>query len=89
MCVCVCVCVCARAQLCLTLQLHGLWPPRLPYPWSFPGQNTGVSCHFLLQGNFPNPGTKPVLFPSPAPAGGFFTTVSPGKPIVNNIVMHI
>ena len=22
-------------------------------PWSFPGKNTGVDCHFLLQGFFP------------------------------------
>ena len=21
----------------------------LPHPWDFPGKNTGVSCHFLLQ----------------------------------------
>ena len=24
-------------------------PPRLLCPWSFPGKNTGVGCHFLLQ----------------------------------------
>ena len=22
-------------------------------PWDFPGKNTGVGCHFLLQGTFP------------------------------------
>ena len=22
-------------------------------PWDFPGKNTGVGCHFLLQGVFP------------------------------------
>ena len=26
------------------------WPPtRLPCPWDFPGKNTGIGCHFLLQ----------------------------------------
>ena len=25
---------------------------RLPYPWNFPGRNTGVVCHFLLKGTF-------------------------------------
>ena len=25
-------------------------PTRLPRPWDFPGKNTGVGCHFLLQG---------------------------------------
>ena len=46
-------------------------------PWNFPGKNTGVGCHFLLQGNLPNPGIKPL---SPALTGGFFTTEPPGKP---------
>ena len=39
------------AQVCLTLQPHGLQPTRLPRPWDFPGKNTGVSCHLLLQYN--------------------------------------
>ena len=26
-----------------------LQPTRLPHPWDSPGENTGVSCHFLLQ----------------------------------------
>ena len=25
-------------------------PIRLPRPWDSPGKNTGVGCHFLLQG---------------------------------------
>ena len=28
---------------------HGRWPDRLLCPWDYPGQNTGVGCHFLLQ----------------------------------------
>ena len=32
---------------------HGLWPTRLLCPWDFSGRNTGVSCHFLLQGIYP------------------------------------
>ena len=28
-------------------------PARLLGPWSFPGKNNGVGCHFLLQGIFP------------------------------------
>ena len=27
-------------------------------PWDFPGKNTGVSCHFLLQGIFPTQGSN-------------------------------
>ena len=52
MCVCVCVCVCVLvAQLCLTLRLHGLYPTRILCLWDSPGKNTGVGCHFLLQGS--------------------------------------
>ena len=34
-------------------------PRRLLCPWDSPGKNTGVGCHFLLQGIFPTPGAKP------------------------------
>ena len=55
---------------------YGLQPTRLLRPWDFPGKNTGVGCHFPLQGIFPTQG----LNLSPALAGGFFTTEPPGKP---------
>ena len=29
---------------------HKRQPTRLPRPWDSPGKNTGVGCHFLLQG---------------------------------------
>ena len=45
----------------------------------FPGKNTEVGYHFLLQGNFPTQGLKRSLG-SPALSGGFFTTEPPGKP---------
>ena len=32
------------------LQPHGLQPTRFLCPWDFPGKDTGVGCHFLLQG---------------------------------------
>ena len=35
-----------------SLRPHGLQPARLFCPWDFPGKNTGVSCHFLVQGTF-------------------------------------
>ena len=49
------------AQLCLTLPSHGLKPTRLLCPWDFPGKNTGVGCHFLLQVIFPTQGQNPHL----------------------------
>ena len=39
-----------------------LWiPTRLLCPWDVPGKNTGVGCHFLLQGIFLTQGSNPGL----------------------------
>ena len=38
------------------LQPHRLQPTRFLCPWNFLGKNTGVCCHFLLQGIFPTQG---------------------------------
>ena len=35
------------------------WTSRILSPWNFPGKSTGVGCHFLLQGIFPNEGLNP------------------------------
>ena len=40
----------------------------------------GVDCHFLLQGNLPDPGIEPVSPAAPALAGRLFVTEPPGKP---------
>ena len=58
-----------------------LWtvPSRLLCPWDSPGKNTGVDCHFLLQGIFPTQGSLVSL----AFAGGFFTTEPPRKPCMS------
>ena len=50
---------------------------RLLCPRDFPDKNTGVSCHFLLQGIFPTHGSNPGLL-----HWRFFTTESPGKPLI-------
>ena len=39
----------------------GLQPSRLLCPRDFPGKNTGVGCHFLLQEIFPTQGLNPGL----------------------------
>ena len=47
------VCMCAKLlQSCLTLRCYGLQHARLLCPRDSPGKNTGVGCHFLLQGIF-------------------------------------
>ena len=44
-----------------SLQPHRLQRTRLLCPWDFPGKNTRVGCHFLLQGIFPTQGSNPGL----------------------------
>ena len=50
--------------------MHAVIPDSLPpyglahqalCPWDLPGKNTGVGCHFLLQGIFPTQGSNPHL----------------------------
>ena len=53
-------CCCLVAKSCPTLlRPYGLWSTtRLLCPWDFPGKNTGVGCHFLLQRIFPIQGSN-------------------------------
>ena len=51
----------SRSVMSSSLRPHGLWPTRLLCPWDFPGNSTGVDCHFLLQGIFPTQGSNPGL----------------------------
>ena len=57
--------LCARApslQLCPTLcDPRTVACTRLLRPWNFLGKNTGVGCHFLLQGIFLTQGSNPGL----------------------------
>ena len=41
-----------------SLRPHGLQPSRPLCPWDFPRKDTGVGCHFLLQGIFPTKGSN-------------------------------
>ena len=51
----------SRSVVSDSLQPGGLYPTRLLCPWDSPGKNTGVGCHFLLQGIFPTQGSNPGL----------------------------
>ena len=55
-----CVCVCAQSLNSVRL-FSTPWTVACQAPLSmgFPSKNTGVCCHFLLQGNLPNPGMQP------------------------------
>ena len=48
MCVCVCCC-CLVAKSCTTFMTPQIIDCQAPLSMDFPGQNTGVGCHFLLQ----------------------------------------
>ena len=41
------LCCFSRVRLCVTPQTAA---HQAPHPWDSPGKNTGVGCHFLLQG---------------------------------------
>ena len=55
-------------------------PPRSSVHGDSPGKNTGVGCHFLLQGIFLPPGDWTCISRISCVGGGFFTTQPPGKP---------
>ena len=57
---------------------HELYPTSLLCPWNFLGKNTGVDCHFLLQGIFPTQGSNPHLSHLLHRQGRIFSTVPPG-----------
>ena len=44
--------MCACSVMSDSLKPHRLQPSRLLCLWDFSGKNTGVGCHFLLQGLF-------------------------------------
>ena len=47
------MCLLSHSVMSDFLRPHGLQPTRLLCPWDSLGKNTGVGCHFLLQGTFP------------------------------------
>ena len=51
------VCV-SRSVMPDSLEPRGLQRTRLLCPWDFPGKDTGVGCHFLLQGIIPTHGSN-------------------------------
>ena len=48
----------SRSVVSNSLQPNGLGLTRLFCPWDSPGKNTGVDCHFLLQGIFLTQGSN-------------------------------
>ena len=48
----------SRSVVSDSLWPHGLQPTGVLCPWNFPGKDTGVGCHFLLQEIFPTQGSN-------------------------------
>ena len=75
-----------HAQSCLTLS--SLWrvqPTRLICPWNFPGKNTGVGCHSLLQwSSWPRDWTW-----ASGTAGRFFTTWDTTEALIRTVKLKI
>ena len=61
-CVCVCVCVCVSVESLSRVRLFcdsmDCRPPGSSVHGDCTGKNTGVGCHFLLQGIFPTQGSN-------------------------------
>ena len=55
--------------------------PRLLCPWNFQDKNTGVGCHFLLQGIFPIQGSNPCFLCFRHWQADSLPLAPPGKPI--------
>ena len=71
--------LCLAAQSCLTLcGPMDCSPPGSSVHGDFPGENTGVGCHALLQGIFPTQGSNPGL---PHLQVNSLLSESPGKPM--------
>ena len=52
-------CVCLVKSVSDSLPHFELSPTMFLYLWDFSGKNTGVDCHFLLQGIFPTQESNP------------------------------
>ena len=66
------ICVHACLVMSDSLQSHQQQPARLLFPWNFPGKNTEMGCHFLLQAIFQPRGQIHICIS--CTDGRFFTT---------------
>ena len=68
-----------HGPLLLSHSVMSIYDPMHCSPWDFPGRDTGVGCHFLLQGIFPTQGSNLHLLQVSCIAGGFFTAEPWGR----------
>ena len=80
-----CVCVCVCTQSCLTLCDSMDCSPQAPLSVEFSRQECQSGLPFPTQRDLPDPWIKSTSLMPPAPAGGFFSTVPPGKSYIDKI----
>ena len=84
MCVCVCVCVHACTDspsvVSNSLATQQTVAHQVPLSMELPRQEYWSGLPSPTSGNRPDPGIEAMSLASPSLAGGFFTTVPPGKP---------
>ena len=80
--------VLCRSGVSNSWQSHGLQPTRLLCLQDFSSKNTGVGCHFLLQGSFLTQGLNPLFLYCQADS---LTTVPPGKAtqVTDNLILFV
>ena len=71
-------CMLSHSVMSDSLRPPGLQPTSLLCPWNFPRKNTGVDCHFQLQGILLTQGLN-LHLPISRTADGFFSTEPPEK----------
>ena len=89
-CVCVWTCAYAQAQYCLTLGNHLDYSLIGSFVYGmFPGKNTGVGCHFLLQEIFLTQGLNRHLLCLLHWQMDSLSLAPPGKPFIRVIILLI
>ena len=68
------------AKMCQTLATPFTVARYAPLSMGFPSKNTGVGCHFFLQGIFPTQRSNQSLLRLLHLASGFFVSELPGNP---------
>ena len=76
-----CCAVLSHLVMSDSLNIMDCSPTRLLCPWDFPGKNTGVGFHLLLQGDLPDPGIEPTSPVSPALQANSLPDEPSGKPM--------
>ena len=82
----VCVCVLSRVRYFATP--HSV-VCQAPCPWNFPGKNTEISCHFLLQRLFLTQRSKPCLLHLLPRQTDSSELEPPGKPYRATYILNV